>query len=70
MPDERLFDQRVVERNIASGRITRKQYEEYLSALEDSEENQDVIESEFVDGVLEDEEDEDTEDEEDEEDED
>jgi hypothetical protein len=33
-PDS-LFDQRTVERNIKRGRITRKEYERYLSSLED-----------------------------------
>ncbi len=33
--DESLFDVRVVERNIAAGRITRKDYEKYLKGLPD-----------------------------------
>jgi len=31
----RLFDRRVVERNIKKGLITRKDYEKYLKSLED-----------------------------------
>lgn len=37
--DERLFDQRVVERNIRAGLITRKDYEKYLKSLDDDEDN-------------------------------
>lgn len=33
--DERMFDKRVVERNIKRGKITRKQYEAWLASLED-----------------------------------
>ena len=32
----RLFDRRVVERNIKKGLVTRKDYEKYLKSLDDS----------------------------------
>jgi hypothetical protein len=32
---ERLFDARVVERNITAGLVTREEYEKYLAGLED-----------------------------------
>ncbi len=34
--DVRLFDSRVVERNIKRGTITRKEYERYLKSLADA----------------------------------
>ncbi len=37
-PDESLFDVRVVERNIAEGRITREQYDTWLTSLDDEAE--------------------------------
>ena len=37
--DDRLFDLRVVEKNIRAGVITRKDYEKYLKSLEDEEDN-------------------------------
>lgn len=37
--DERLFDLRVVEKNIRSGVITRKDYEKYLKSLDDDDDN-------------------------------
>ncbi len=39
--DETLFDVRHVERFIAEGRITRKQYDDYLAGLEDCAKNTD-----------------------------
>ncbi len=36
LPDVRLFDARVVERNIKRGIITRKDYEKYLKSLADA----------------------------------
>jgi hypothetical protein len=36
--DPRLFDQRVVERNIKRGLVTRKEYERYLKSLPDAAE--------------------------------
>ncbi len=35
-PDVRLFDSRVVERNIKRGLITRKDYDKYLKSLGDA----------------------------------
>jgi hypothetical protein len=32
----RLFDRRIVERNIKKGLVTRKDYDKYLKALDDS----------------------------------
>ncbi len=61
--NERLFDRRVVERNIAKGLITREEYQEYLDNLEDAEENAAKIEAEYVEGVLEDDEEDEDEDE-------
>lgn len=37
--DESLFDTRHVQRFIAEGKITQKQYDEYLASLEDSSKN-------------------------------
>jgi len=46
--DESLFDIRVVERNIARGKVTREQYEAYLASLPDDEENGAPTETPFV----------------------
>lgn len=48
----KLFDLRVVERNIAKGLITRDEYEAYLQSIDDSAERAEKIESEFVENVL------------------
>lgn len=48
----KLFDIRIVERNIEKGLITRKEYEEYLKAMDDSAERAEKIEAEFVENVL------------------
>ena len=37
--NERVFDQRVVHRYIATGRVTREEYEEHLASLPDVAEN-------------------------------
>lgn len=37
--DERLFDLRVVEKNLRSGLISRKDYDKYLKSIEDDEDN-------------------------------
>lgn len=37
--DERLFDLRVVEKNLRSGLISRKDYEKYLKSVDDDEKN-------------------------------
>lgn len=41
--DERLYDRRVVQKNIKAGIISAKDYERYLKSLEDDEDNADVI---------------------------
>jgi hypothetical protein len=46
--DERLFDKRVVERNIKRGKITRAQYEAWLASLEDSGEVSEDTETVFI----------------------
>jgi hypothetical protein len=46
--DERLFDKRVVERNIKRGKITRAQYEAWLASLEDSGEVSEDTETMFI----------------------
>ncbi len=46
--NERMFDKRVVERYIKQGKITRAQYNEWLAALEDDQEQADQTETEFV----------------------
>ena len=53
--DESLFDIRVVERNIARGKVTREQYEAYLSSLEDASEHGAPTETMFVHRVEDDE---------------
>lgn len=37
--DDRLFDSRVVEKNISKNLITRKDYEKYLDSLQDESKN-------------------------------
>jgi len=59
--DERLFDLRTLERNLAKGLITQKEYDAYLGKLEDVEDNMAVIEAEFEEGVLDDDEEEEAE---------
>lgn len=48
----KLYDLRVVERNIQKGLITRKEYEEYLSKLDDSADKAEKMQAEFVENVL------------------
>ncbi len=43
--NEFIYDVRLVERHIAEGRITRKDYEAYLRTLESVEENSETISS-------------------------
>ena len=50
--DLRLFDIRVVERNIEKGLISRKEYDAYLAGLDDLEAQTQPFEAEFVEGVL------------------
>jgi hypothetical protein len=56
--NEKLFDRRVVERNIDKGLITRDEYEEYLEGLDDVEDRAEAIEAEFEAGLFEDDEEE------------
>lgn len=37
--DEKLYDRRVIEKNIRSGVISQKDHERFLKSLEDDEEN-------------------------------
>ena len=46
--DERLFDLRIVERNIKRGKVTRAQYNAWLESLEDSAEQSTETETVFV----------------------
>lgn len=46
--DESLFDIRVVDRNIARGKVTREQYEAYLGSLEDLTEQSTDMDTRFV----------------------
>ena len=46
--DERLFDKRVVERNIKHGTITRAQYEAWLATLEDCSDLSEDTETIFI----------------------
>jgi len=48
----KLFDLRIVERNIQKGLVSRKEYEEYLAGLDDSADKAEKIEAEFVENVL------------------
>lgn len=59
--NEKLFDRRVVERNIEKGLITRDEYKAYLEGLDDVEDNAGVIEAEFEAGLFEDDEEDDEE---------
>lgn len=52
--NEKLFDRRVVERNIDKGKITSDDYEAFVEALDDVEDNAETIESEFEAGIFED----------------
>jgi len=46
--DERLFDKRVVERNIKRGKVTREQYEAWLASLEDCGDLSEDTETVFI----------------------
>lgn len=52
MTNDRLFDQRTLERNLDKGLITREEYDKYLAALPDAADNATRVEAEFVEGVL------------------
>ena len=46
--NERLFDKRVVERNIKRDKVTRQQYEAWLATLEDCAEMSEDTETVFI----------------------
>lgn len=48
MPEETLFDVRLVERHIRQGLTTRADYEAYLKKLADVEEQRDVIDMDVL----------------------
>ena len=50
--DERLFDLRVVERNIKRGKVTREQYEAWLASLEDCVELSTDTETVFISRIF------------------
>lgn len=52
MANERVFDVRILERNLDKGLISREEYDAYLASLDDAGENATVIEAEFVVGVF------------------
>lgn len=52
MTDQRLFDVRVLERNLHKGLITREEYEQFVAKLDDVEGNATAIEAEYIVGVL------------------
>lgn len=54
MTNDRLFDVRVLKRNLEKGLISRQEYDDYLSKLGDAESNSTTIQAEFVEGVLDD----------------
>jgi hypothetical protein len=45
---EQIFDVRLVERHVASGRIARKDHEQYLKQLADAAENSEVIPKDVI----------------------
>lgn len=61
--ENRKFDVRTIERDVREGNVSREEYQEHLDNLPDVADKAQKIESEFVEGVLE-EEDEETTDEE------
>ena len=49
--NEYLFDQRIVEKNIRKGLITRKQYDNYLKRLADAADNAEYVNLDANDGA-------------------
>ena len=45
---EKLFDQRIVERNIKRGIVSREQYQEYIDSLEDCSDLVTDMETKFL----------------------
>lgn len=54
MTNDRLFDVRVLERNLQKGLISREEFDKYVASLDDAEKNSTTVEAEFVEGVLKD----------------
>ena len=52
---ERVYDLRTLQRNLERGLITQEQYQQHLDALEDKADNVEPVESNFVEGILSDE---------------
>ncbi len=52
MTNDRLFDVRVLERNLHKGLISRVEFDKYVTALADAEANSTPISAEFIEGVL------------------
>ncbi len=43
MNEEKLFDNRLIERHITQGRVTKEEYEAYLKSLKDSSEKSESL---------------------------
>lgn len=54
MTTDRLFDVRVLERNLQKGLLTKEEFDKYVASLEDAEKNATNVVAEFVEGVLKD----------------
>lgn len=54
MTSDKLFDVRLLDRNLQKGLITREEYDKHVGALDDAEDKGTAIEAEFVVGVLDD----------------
>ncbi len=52
MAREKIYDVRILERNLAKGLLSREDYEKHLAELEDAEGNSVKLEAEFVEGVF------------------
>lgn len=52
MTTDRMFDVRVLERNLNKGLISREEFDKYVADLADAEANSTTISAEFVEGVL------------------
>lgn len=52
--ESRKFDVRTIERDVREGNVSRKEFQDYLESLPDVADKAEKIESEFVEGVLED----------------
>lgn len=54
MTSDRLFDVRVLERNLQKGLLTQAEFDKYVASLDDAEKNATPVVAEFVEGVLKD----------------